>query len=115
MESNEYYNLEDWFYASKVTCEVLVANMINPDMMNHIFFQHYKEVTQENTQKLLRRVDQLYFARTQAFQLMLKTTELDVYFLPKSQFSQLLQQGKDPEFRINNQQYQVCMNVCKLL
>ena len=59
----EYHKLEDWFYTAKVTCEVLVANMINPDMMNHIFFQHYKQVTADNVQKLLRRVDQLYSAR----------------------------------------------------
>lgn len=84
MNSEDYYNLEDWFYTAKVTCEVLVANMINPDMMNHIFFQHYKQVTESNVQKLLRRVNQLYQARATAFQLMLMTTELDVYFLPKS-------------------------------
>ena len=38
MQSDEYYNLEEFFYSAKVTCEVLVANMVNPDMMNHIFF-----------------------------------------------------------------------------
>jgi len=58
--------------------------MVNPDMMNHIFFQHYKSVTAENVQKLLRRVDQLYFARVQAFSLLQKTTEVDVHFLAKS-------------------------------
>jgi len=87
METDEYYNLEDWFYTAKVTIEVLVANMVNPDMMNHIFFQYYKQVTAENVSKLLRRVDQLYFARMYVFELLLKTTELDIYFLPKSQFS----------------------------
>lgn len=69
---------------AKVTIEVLVANMVNPDMMNHIFFQHYRQVNEQNVQKLLKRVDQLYCARANAFDLLQRTTELDVYFLPKS-------------------------------
>ena len=55
--TNESLSLDQWFMQAKVTIEVLVANMVNPDMMNHIFFQHYKQVNEENVQKLLKRVD----------------------------------------------------------
>lgn len=60
------YELDDWFHTAKVTCEVLVANMVNPDMMNHIFFSHYVKVTAESIIKILIRVKNLYFAREQA-------------------------------------------------
>ena len=57
------WELKEWFDDAKVTCEVLVANMVNPDIMNHLFFALYKQVTFANVMKLLLRVDQLYFAR----------------------------------------------------
>lgn len=84
------YELDDWFHTAKVTCEVLVANMVNPDMMNHIFFSHYIKVTGENIIKLLMRVKNLYFAREQALVILKSMSELDIYFLPKSSFSALL-------------------------
>lgn len=49
--------MEEWFHTAKVTCEVLVANLVNPDMMNHIFFSHYKQLTPDNLIKLLMRVN----------------------------------------------------------
>ena len=61
------WELKEWFDEAKVTCEVLVANMVNPDIMNHLFFALYKQVTFANVMKLLLRVDQLYFARYKAF------------------------------------------------
>lgn len=57
MESEENFKLEENFHTAKVTCEVLVANMVNPDMMNHIFFSYYKHPTAQNVTKLLMRVD----------------------------------------------------------
>lgn len=78
------YNLEDWFHTAKVTCEVLVANMVNPDLMNHIFFSYYKRVTPENVIKLLHRCANLYEARVAAVTILKSVAEIDVYFLPKS-------------------------------
>ena len=83
-------SLEDWFHTAKVTCEVLVANMVNPDCMNHIFFSYYKRVTPDNAIKLLHRCANLYEARVQAVKILTMVAEIDVYFLPKSQLSQLL-------------------------
>jgi hypothetical protein len=34
--------LEKWFTGSKVTIEVLVSNMVNPEVLNNLFFSHYQ-------------------------------------------------------------------------
>jgi hypothetical protein len=52
--------LEKWFSAAKVTIEVLVANMVNPEVVNHLFFAYYQAVTQANVIKLLIRARKLY-------------------------------------------------------
>ena len=57
----------------------------------------------------------MYSARANAFDLLQRTTELDVYFLPKSQFSQLMQQGKNGEFELRPLQLKVCEFVIRML
>lgn len=52
--------LEKWFAAAKVTIEVLVANMVNPEVVNFLFFTYYQAVTQANVIKLLIRARKLY-------------------------------------------------------
>lgn len=90
LTEDEFYQLEETFHTAKVTCEVLVANMVSPDMINNIFFSHYKKVTDQNAIKLLMRCNQLYTARAQALTILKLSCELDVYFLPRSQFCALL-------------------------
>jgi hypothetical protein len=51
----EYCELEESIHTAKVTCEVLVANMISPDTINNIFFSYYRKVTNSNAVKLLMR------------------------------------------------------------
>lgn len=70
---------EDWFVKAKATCEVLVANMVHPDMMNHLFFSHYIPETHNTLVKLLLRVQQLYNARAQAIQVLSNTVLLEYY------------------------------------
>jgi hypothetical protein len=43
------------FEKSKVTIEVLVANMVNPETVNNTFFSHYRVFSRENLLKLLLR------------------------------------------------------------
>lgn len=72
--------LDTCFQLSKVTCEVLVANMIAPELMNNIFFSHYTLVTPTNATKLLMRVNQLYQVRQRATKILQGTLELDFLF-----------------------------------
>lgn len=46
-----------------MTIEVLTDNMIKPEVLNHIFFEFYKEVNIESLVKLLLRADQLHNGR----------------------------------------------------
>ena len=43
------------FELAKVTCEVLVANMVSPDIVHNILEQHYISQTKESLTKLLFR------------------------------------------------------------
>mgnify|MGYP007097503235 CR=1 FL=1 len=51
--------------------------MIKPEVMNHIFFEFYSEITIENVVKLLLRADQLHNARQQAIKILRTVTEID--------------------------------------
>jgi hypothetical protein len=44
--------------------------MIRPELLNHVFFEFYKEPNLESAVKLLLRADQLYNARLQASRIL---------------------------------------------
>ena len=62
--------LQDLYTRSKTTIEVLVANMVRPDICNHILFNHYSDVTKKNVIKLLLRVKRLYDARNESVNIL---------------------------------------------
>ena len=53
-------DLEHYFSLAKVTCEVLVVNMVSPDVIQHILGAHYVETSEESLTKLLFRVRQMH-------------------------------------------------------
>lgn len=48
-------DLQAAFDKAKVTVEVLVANMVNPDVVNNTFFAYYRQFSKPNLMKLLLR------------------------------------------------------------
>ena len=48
-------DLQGAYEKAKVTIEVLVRNMVNPDVVNNTFFQHYRNFSKPNLLKLLIR------------------------------------------------------------
>jgi hypothetical protein len=66
------------------TIEVLVANMVRPDICNAILFAHYQEVTKKNVIKLLLRVKLLYNARNESVLILKKVMEIEALISPKS-------------------------------
>jgi hypothetical protein len=69
---------------AKSTIEVLTANMIRPELLNHVFFEFYKEHTLESAVKLLLRADQLYNARLQASRILRQAIEIEQMIKPAS-------------------------------
>jgi len=61
------------------TIEVLVANMVRPDICNAILFAHYKEVTKKNVIKLLLRVKRLYEARNESVNILKLVMEAEAH------------------------------------
>jgi len=57
---------------------MLVANMINPIIMNKIFFRNYQDITVENTIKLLYRAKKLYEARQKMTHVLKKIVEIEL-------------------------------------
>ena len=82
--------LEKWFSAAKVTIEVLVANMVNPEVVNYLFFAYYQAITQGSVIKLLIRARKLYQARQIAVSILSFATEIELLLEPRSILYNLL-------------------------
>ena len=62
--------LKTWFSKSKLTIEVLTDNLVKPEILNHIFFEFYKDITPDNVVRLLMRAKQMYLARQAASKIL---------------------------------------------
>ena len=69
---------------------MLTDNMIKPEILNHIFFEFYKECNEESLVKLLLRADQLHNARQQAIKILKTVIEIDLIIKPGSMVWSLL-------------------------
>ena len=69
--------------------------MVNPQLLNNIFFKRYLDVTVENTIKLLYRAKKLYDARDRATKILKGLVELNAKFQPKGTFCAILQQDSE--------------------
>lgn len=83
--------LHDLYTRAKTTIEVLVANMVRPDICNHILFAHYQDTTKKNVIKLLLRVKRLYDARNEAVNILQLVTEVETIIEPKSNLWKIIQ------------------------
>ena len=54
-DSEEKVDLEFYHERAKITVEVLVKNIVMPELINKIFFELYKDITVKNVVKLLMR------------------------------------------------------------
>ena len=75
---------------AKTTIEVLVDNMVRPDICNHILFAHYQNVTPTNVIKLLMRVKRLYDARNEAVNILKSVMEVEAVIKPKSEIWRII-------------------------
>jgi hypothetical protein len=73
--------LELWSEKAKTTIEVLVSNMVNPIVLNKIFFKNYKVTNVENTIKLFYRATILYEAREVVSVILKCIVEIEVAML----------------------------------
>jgi len=73
------------------TIEVLVANMVRPDICNQILFSHYQDVTIKNVIKLLLRVKRLYDARNESVNILKMVIEIEALIQPKSDLWRIMQ------------------------
>lgn len=79
-ETNDNFpkvDLAAYFKKAKLTIEVLTDNMVKPEVLNTIFFEHYNEVNIESVVKLLLRATQLYNARQSAQKILKFVTEIE--------------------------------------
>lgn len=83
--------LADLYKRSRVSIEVLVANMVRPEICNHILFAFYQDVTKRNVIKLLMRVMGLYDARTEAVSILKIVMEVEALIQPASDLWRIIQ------------------------
>ena len=83
--------LTDLYTRAKTTISVLNANMVRPDICDHILFNHYKDITKKNVIKLLLRVKRLYDARNESVNILKKVMEIEAVIQPKSVFWRVMQ------------------------
>jgi superfamily II DNA helicase RecQ len=69
---------------------VLIANLVSPELIQHILSSHYKEVSAESISKLLMRVQQLYLVRQKASAILALAIELYAVFDHRFVFAELL-------------------------
>ena len=83
--------LQDLYERCRTTILVLNANMVRPDVCDHILFDHYQEVTNKNVIKLLLRVKRLYDARTESVNILKLVMEVEAVIQPKSDLWRIMQ------------------------
>ena len=64
--------------------------MVNPEVVNYLFFAYYQAVTQANVIKLLIRARKLYQARQIATSVLNYATEIELLLEPRSILYNLL-------------------------
>jgi hypothetical protein len=55
IQKQETIDLVFFHDRARLTIEVLVVNMVLPEVVNKVFFEYYREVTVQNVTKLLLR------------------------------------------------------------
>ena len=75
-------NLEFTHERALLTIEVLVENLVIPEVDNKVFFEYYREPTIQNVAKLLIRAKKLYEARTEAKKILEMVTEVEAILQP---------------------------------
>jgi hypothetical protein len=54
-ETEENLDLEFYHERARITVDVLVRNMVMPELINKVFFEIYKDITIKNVIKMLMR------------------------------------------------------------
>ena len=67
---------------AKTTIDVLVANMVRPNVHDLIMFKHYKDIDRHQVIKLLIRVKNLYDARAEVVDILKLVTEVEQTLKP---------------------------------
>lgn len=75
---------------AKLSIEVLVENMVPPEILNKVFFQYYREITLKNVIKLLLRGKKLYEARADVTKIIKLHIEVEQATKPNSLVYRLL-------------------------
>ena len=70
--SNQQEGIDLPFYhdRARLTIEVLVSNMVMPEVVNKIYFEYYREINVQNVAKLLLKGKQLYEARSEVSKIL---------------------------------------------
>jgi hypothetical protein len=71
--------------------------MVNPEVVNHLFFAYYQAVTQANVIKLLIRARKLYQARQMAISILNFAAEIELLHEPRSILYNLLMNVESEE------------------
>ena len=98
---------------AKTTIEVLVANMVRPDICNHVLFNHYQNVTPTNVIKLLMRVKRLYDSRNEAVNILKNVAEVEAVIKPKSEIWRIIQDNDNS--RLSDNHYKVINRTLNIL
>lgn len=112
-DEEDSYNMQTLYDKAKTTIEVLVANMVRPDICNHILFNHYQNVTPTNVIKLLMRVKRLYDARNESVNILKNVMEVEAVIKPKSEIWRIIQDNDNS--RLSDNHYKVITRTLSIL
>ena len=98
---------------AKLTIEVLVDNLVPPEIVNKVFLQFYREISLKNAIKLLLRGKKLHEARAEATKILKLVIEVDQAARSHSLVWRLLQEDKKK--KISTQAYEVLNNLLQLI
>jgi uncharacterized protein YktA (UPF0223 family) len=101
-DEEDSYNTHSLYEKAKTTIEVLVANMVRPDICNHVLFTHYQNVTPTNVIKLLMRVKRLYDSRNESVNILKNVTEVEAVIKPKSEIWRIIQDNDNSKLSDNH-------------
>ena len=83
-ENADKVDLNYLYERAKLSIEVLVENMVPPEILNKVFFQYYREITLKNVIKLLLRAKKLYEARSDVTKIFRLVIEVEQATKPNS-------------------------------
>jgi hypothetical protein len=96
--------LAQWSEKAKTTIEVLVSNMVNPRVLNKIFFKNYRQVDLENTIKLFYRAKRLYEARDEVSTILKAIVEIEIAMCERGAIWRILQDDSQKEMHPQHKQ-----------